>query len=97
MKSLLFGKKGLISKSAYVLLAETIKEVLFLTIGPSNVNLEEIKPKVTSPLNFFIFPSFISICNTEESRPPNLAGKPPLVSLTVLIASALKTEKRPPK
>ena len=65
-------------------------------IGPSRVNLDETRPKVKSPLSSFEFPSFISICKTDESLPPNLAGKPPFVKLTDFIASALKTEKIPP-
>ena len=93
---MLDGINGRTNKSAYVRLAAKIKDVLSFMIGPSKVSLEDTKPIVASPLNLFIFPSFISICKTEESLPPYLAGKPPFVRRTVLIASALKTEKRPP-
>jgi hypothetical protein len=34
------------------------------------------------------------ISRTEESLPPNLAGKPPFVSSTLLRASPLKSEKK---
>ena len=80
----------------YVLLPATINEVLSLTIGPSIISFDDIKPTVASALNSFIFPSFISISSTEDNLPPYLAGKPPFVNLTFFIASALKTEKSPP-
>ena len=86
---------GLAKISMYVLRAETKKEVLSFTIGPSNVNLEEINPMEPSPWNFFMFPSFILISITEESLPPYLAGNPPLMSFVDCMASALKTEKKP--
>ena len=70
--------------------------LLSLIIGPSIVALDVKSPSVASTLYFFRLPSFMSICKTEDSRPPNLAGKPPFVSLTDLIASALKTENKPP-
>ena len=67
---------------------------LSFIIGPCNVSFEEIIPKLPSPSIFFLLPSFISISRTDDKRPPKRAGKPPLVNLTFLIASALKKENK---
>jgi hypothetical protein len=64
-------------------------------IGPSKVKREEIIPIPPSPPNFLLFPSFILISSTDANRPPYSAGIPPLIKLISLMASALKTEKKP--
>ena len=66
-----------------------------LLIGPSIEKREEINPMEKSPLNSFMFPSFILISTTDDNLPPKRAGKPPLYNFTVLIADGLKTEKKP--
>ena len=86
---------GAAHKSRSVRRALKIKEDLSFIIGPSSVKREATRPIEPSPAIFFIFPSFMRISSTEESRPPYLAGKPPLISVIVFNASALKTEKKP--
>ena len=68
---------------------------VFSEIGPSKVSLEATNPMAPSPWNSFWFPSFKLISRTEDNLPPYLAGNPPLMSLTSLMASALNTEKNP--
>ena len=78
-------------------LAETIKELFFFPIGPSSKILDDNKPTVPCTANFCLFPFFILISKTEESRLPNLAGNPPFIIVISLIASVLKMEIKPPK
>ena len=64
-------------------------------IGPSIVSFEETSPMDASPVIFLALPSFILISKTDDNLPPYSAGIPPLISLTSLIASPLKTETKP--
>ena len=63
-------------------------------MGPSNVKRLNNKPIPPCPENFLSFPSRWRTSITEESRPPYLAGIPPLYKVTSLMASGLKTEKK---
>ena len=72
-----------------------MNEPLFLTIGASNVNREEMSPKPPDAPNFLLFPSRIFTSTTEDARPPYSAGIPDLYKDTSFIASELNTEKNP--
>ena len=72
-----------------------MNEALSLRMGPSIMSLEASRETLTVPWVSRRLPSFICTSTTEERRPPNRAGKPPLVMDIFLTASALNTEKKP--
>ncbi|MNE17817.1 hypothetical protein D3C80_1108120 [compost metagenome] len=83
--------------SAYDLLAAITKDPLPFTIGASANKRAETVPIPPDVLKLFTFPSFIRTSRIEESRPPYIAGIPPLISFTSFTASGSKTEKKPNK
>src|SRR5690606_15711685 len=84
-------------RCAYDVLPATKKDPDSLNNGPSTANLLEINPMPPVRLRFLLFPSFWRTSNTDDTRPPNLAGISPLYNLISLMASLLKTEKKPKK
>ena len=86
---------GLAIKSIYERLADMLNDVLSFTIGPSKFILLVSKPILSVPWYFFISPSLVRTSMTEERRPPKRAGKELLNKVTFLIASGVKTEKKP--
>ena len=72
----------------------SVKEIE-LTPNPRAVKFILDKPVLDSLEDYLEKAADQFISKTEDNRPPYLAGKPPLVSVTFFIASALKTEKIP--
>ena len=65
-------------QSEYVARPPTSRPDLSLTTGTSSITLPVTGPMDTSPENFSVVASLVLMSNTDESRPPNSAGIPPL-------------------
>ncbi len=72
-----------------------MNDPLSFTIGASSGRREEINPIPPEAPKRLLFPSLIFTSNTEEALPPYSAGIPDLYRDASLMASELKTEKKP--